>query len=1115
MPALGEDEQLVLRERAVLALTTGQPQLLTAVLWELVQTPYALESRYRELDVTGLLRENLAPNDGLITISRALNILEKYGRNLLSESKPKFWRAVKFNNPVFKTTVDGIKGGRSILRLYGYTVEHSDGMSFPDDVHEPDHQKVSAVTLEVAMLQMEIDLWQKGSHPHPELFSPFLPGSAFPAQGGLRLETVERPLALGVYREPVPSGGAPAAAGAVPLGDSCAICSKDEVAIHCQDCGRLLCRDCDALYHRHPSRGGHQRVPLLGAGGNAAPLPASEELSRASPGAVGPPLGSLWAAVPGCTPPPVAGDREEVSGRPGLAWRSLSTEQPSGVTAPRPDRRLSELGTSACPRGPWACASCGLVNEARAVLCGACERPRASPAPAASFSSPTPAASREGWACRACTFQNEACAVLCSACDRPRLAGRPSFVVATTTNSGLQQGHPPPPSQQQGWQCQFCTYLNVTPGRICEMCDRTNATLAGHGQGQAGVSPRAEQHGPEEPVGVGESLAAGGAGVLADHARQEEMRAAGLRLVQMIRMGEEQLVSPEEVCCALRSSGTEEPLAWLQTELPQMLDSIADLASQKGHTMAQDQVGPVSRDEARQAWLHAAGDFEEAVGECVRSRARKFREICAMGFSDQQEVLQALYMNRGDVDKAVIDLQRQLLEPFHTHIWQEDEVPIQLDHPNRERTLRQMLATYNLPSWGRAEIVLSLMQEGRDHYQLHDVVEAVKESQDKEFIKKSMLSLTCLVCLSLFPRSKMQSVTSCECTVCRDCFKSYFTFTVREKHIKNLVCPGCSKPDINDEAQLLSYFSTLDVQLRDCLDADVYNLFHKKLTERTLMKDPNFKWCTHCSNGFIYDGNQSKVTCPQCKGSFCSECRRPWEPQHQGISCEDFQNWKRENDPEYQAQGLAAYLKENGIDCPNCKFRYALAKGGCMHFKCSQCQHEFCSGCYNTFLNKKKCTDPVCRLKETLHAHHPRDCLSYLRDWPVNKLQTLLQRNKVAFDTDPPIGAEPTPGGRCRVMEQREVGDSLTDAPCGAEAQDGHAGLCESHYKEYLVSRINSHSLDPAELFSEEELQRHLARCGRGQPPRASGEDEAAYRNRLYQAITSIPLGDKIPRVRK
>ncbi|GCC49430.1 hypothetical protein chiPu_0033579, partial [Chiloscyllium punctatum] len=60
MPALGEDEQLVLRERAVLALTTGQAQLLSCVLWDLVQIPNALESRYLEVDVPGVLGENLA-----------------------------------------------------------------------------------------------------------------------------------------------------------------------------------------------------------------------------------------------------------------------------------------------------------------------------------------------------------------------------------------------------------------------------------------------------------------------------------------------------------------------------------------------------------------------------------------------------------------------------------------------------------------------------------------------------------------------------------------------------------------------------------------------------------------------------------------------------------------------------------------------------------------------------------------------------------------------------------------------------------------------------------------------------------------------------------------------
>lgn len=38
-----------------------------------------------------------------------------------------------------------------------------------------------------------------------------------------------------------------------------------------------------------------------------------------------------------------------------------------------------------------------------------------------------------------------------------------------------------------------------------------------------------------------------------------------------------------------------------------------------------------------------------------------------------------------------------------------------------------------------------------------------------------------------------------------------------------------------------------------------------------------------------------------------------WEDQHKGVSCEQFQLWKRENDPEYQRQGLAGYLRDNGI----------------------------------------------------------------------------------------------------------------------------------------------------------------------------------------------------------
>ena len=47
----------------------------------------------------------------------------------------------------------------------------------------------------------------------------------------------------------------------------------------------------------------------------------------------------------------------------------------------------------------------------------------------------------------------------------------------------------------------------------------------------------------------------------------------------------------------------------------------------------------------------------------------------------------------------------------------------------------------------------------------------------------------------------------------------------------------------------------------------------------------------------------------QCRPPVCPQ----WESQHAGLSCEQYQSWKRENDPEYQRQGLAGYLRDNGI----------------------------------------------------------------------------------------------------------------------------------------------------------------------------------------------------------
>ena len=46
-----------------------------------------------------------------------------------------------------------------------------------------------------------------------------------------------------------------------------------------------------------------------------------------------------------------------------------------------------------------------------------------------------------------------------------------------------------------------------------------------------------------------------------------------------------------------------------------------------------------------------------------------------------------------------------------------------------------------------------------------------------------------------------------------------------------------------DDDLALDYYAKLDQILKDILDKDTHDLFQRKLRDRTLMKDPNFKWC--------------------------------------------------------------------------------------------------------------------------------------------------------------------------------------------------------------------------------------------------------------------------------
>ncbi|TRY84124.1 hypothetical protein DNTS_026030 [Danionella cerebrum] len=777
-----------------------------------------------------------------------------------------------------------------------------------------------------------------------------------------------------------------------------------------------------------------------------------------------------------------------------------STHTRISVNSSKPTKTLSSSLST------WQCSYCTTVNTMQQVLCETCDRPRLSSAASLHEEPSQPSAISE-WQCKSCTVVNAGSSILCEVCERPRLATRPPVTPSRPTPCATGR-------LESQWICQFCTYANKTPAIVCNMC-----CLA---RSQPVTSPSKPL--PLSPIKDIPAVSAAPTTIPVeepDMKRQRLMKEEGLKLINLIREGEKKGVSPEEVYTSTRVSGNSNvtPYDWLKVELPHVLDEICVLAAscQEEPKMQANGLGgsngidelkkkavPLSKAEAKLAWLAAGGDNEKAVRQALRDRSFKVKELASLGFNDVSRCEEALRQSGGDIRGALIVLQRPLLEAFHQRMWStEPDPPIDINHPDKQHICRRLLAVFDLPSWGRCELVLSLLRDPAANYTLEDVVQAVRESPDRDFIRR-VLNKECPICMSVFPHSKMRSLTSCQCSVCCGCFTQHFTIAVRDKHIRDMVCPVCSEPDINDPEHLNSYFSTLDIQLRDCLQVDVYDLFHKKLTEQALIKDPKFLWCSHCSYGFIYDGDQLKVTCTQCRNSFCAQCKKPWEAQHTGLSCEQFQQWKRENDPEYQKQGLAGYLRDNGITCPNCRFQYALARGGCMHFSCSQCRYQFCSGCNNPF--HTRCAVNQCSVTG-LHAHHPRDCLFYLRDWEPARLQALLQKKAVNYNTETAPGAQT---GVCGVIEQKDEGPRPTDSPCGAQTQPGQAGLCDKHYREYLVSLINGHSIDPALLFTLDEL---TVACRRYHVDitQLDGEEDRAPKL-LKKLMDEVPLGDKVPR---
>jgi E3 ubiquitin-protein ligase RNF31 len=360
----------------------------------------------------------------------------------------------------------------------------------------------------------------------------------------------------------------------------------------------------------------------------------------------------------------------------------------------------------------------------------------------------------------------------------------------------------------------------------------------------------------------------------------------------------------------------------------------------------------------------------------------------------------------------------------------------------------------------------------------------------------------CELCANMFDIQDMVSMISCQHQACSGCIKQYLSIQIRERQQVIIQCPFCTEPELKEEDEdgICNYLSLLDQLIKGLLDEDIHGLFQRKVRDRVLMKDPNFKWCPSCSSGFIAQKTcATTVMCPDCQTIMCFKCNEVWVEQHIDSSCQDFAEWKRSNDPTFASKFLNEHLQAFGIDCPNCDFHYELSKGGCMHFHCVQCGFDFCGGCQMKFVSGSECKDSTYCARLGLHAHHPRNCLFYLRDKEPEALKTLLEKHQVPFTKNLSSNSSSSRIKTCPVMEQKRHSLGYKDEACGRSVD--FAGLCRTHYIEYLGQLIMKNGIDPIDMFEEYELELVLRRNSVALPDKKTNDN---YRDSLIEVSYSF-----------
>ncbi|XP_062125231.1 E3 ubiquitin-protein ligase lubel isoform X6 [Drosophila sulfurigaster albostrigata] len=126
----------------------------------------------------------------------------------------------------------------------------------------------------------------------------------------------------------------------------------------------------------------------------------------------------------------------------------------------------------------------------------------------------------------------------------------------------------------------------------------------------------------------------------------------------------------EEFEAALKyCSADKNPIQWLRDNWHKLVETVQSLATKYGQERAENTIGTISQQEARNALRSSSGNVWQAVADCIQQRQQNYSKLAAKGNFSNEDIVNALTAHQGNLDQAVFELNRTQLRPFLLRIW--------------------------------------------------------------------------------------------------------------------------------------------------------------------------------------------------------------------------------------------------------------------------------------------------------------------------------------------------------------------------------------------------------------------------------------------------------------